>query len=129
MKSSAHVATKLAALERIDSRWAWHHCALLRLRQSLLHAAADHAAAKAVDVANCPPDHECHSNHEAVLAELIAPAERLPEVDAALARIRAHTYGLSETTGEPISAARLRAMPWTREAIPASERHPTKTPS
>lgn len=80
-------------------------------------------------MAGCPPGSEYHSSHEAVLAELFRPEERLPEVDAALARIRAHTYGHSEDTGEPITAARLRALPWTRYATPAAERRLEKMPS
>lgn len=122
MKRSAPSPPRLAALERIDTRWAWHHCALLRLRQSLLHAAAELSPADATDLASCPADHEYHSHHEAVLAESVPPEQRLPEIDAALARIRAHTYGFCEATGTAIPATRLRAMPWTRYAAPVSER-------
>lgn len=111
----------MAALEHIDPRWTWHHCALLRLRQGLLHAAGGSVTRQPGELATCPPDHH-HSSHEVVIAESFPLESRLPEVDAALARIRAHTYGICEITGQPIPAARLRAMPWVRCALPASER-------
>jgi DnaK suppressor protein len=38
----------------------------------------------------------------------------LAEVERALAKLDAGTYGVSETTGEPIAYARLLAMPWAR---------------
>jgi len=38
----------------------------------------------------------------------------LAEVDRALAKIDAGTYGVSEGSGEPIPFARLRAVPWAR---------------
>jgi RNA polymerase-binding transcription factor len=38
----------------------------------------------------------------------------LGEVDAALARMDAGTYGKSEKSGEPIPYRRLRAVPWAR---------------
>lgn len=42
------------------------------------------------------------------------------EIDDALARIEDNTYGLCETTGRPISAARLEELPWTRYSIEAA---------
>ena len=36
------------------------------------------------------------------------------EIDRALAKIAAGTYGVSELSGEPIPVARLRAVPWAR---------------
>jgi DnaK suppressor protein len=42
-------------------------------------------------------------------------AERhLTEVEAALERMDAGTYGMSEVSGEPIGYARLSAVPWAR---------------
>ena len=38
----------------------------------------------------------------------------LVEVQAALLRIDAGRYGISETDGEPIALERLRAVPWAR---------------
>lgn len=41
----------------------------------------------------------------------------LEEVDAALARIDAGTYGACEVCGKPIGAERLAAIPWARLCI------------
>lgn len=43
--------------------------------------------------------------------------EQLDEVDHALAKIDAGTYGLCEVCGKPIAEARLEAMPATRYCI------------
>jgi DnaK suppressor protein len=40
----------------------------------------------------------------------------LREIEAALARMDAGTYGVSERSGEPIDFARLNAVPWARIA-------------
>jgi DnaK suppressor protein len=53
------------------------------------------------------------AQHEG-LSESQHAQQRLAEVDAALARIEAGTYGMSERSGEPIGYARLSAVPWTR---------------
>jgi RNA polymerase-binding transcription factor len=42
---------------------------------------------------------------------------QIAEVDAALGRITAGTYGLDEVTGEPIDPARLEAFPTARTNI------------
>lgn len=126
MECSTSLASRLAALEHIDPQWAWHHGALLKLRQKLLHAIS--GPLPATD-ANEAADYEQVMAHETVLAELCPPAERLNEVDAALGRIRAHTYGQCEATMEPIPAWRLRTMPWTRFARPPSERTAATSPS
>jgi DnaK suppressor protein len=39
---------------------------------------------------------------------------QLSEVEGALRRMDAGTYGISEISGEPISFRRLRAVPWAR---------------
>src|SRR5271168_941760 len=43
--------------------------------------------------------------------------EALDEVDAALARLSAGSYGVCEVCGKPIAPARLEAMPSTRFCI------------
>lgn len=42
---------------------------------------------------------------------------RLREVERALEKMRAGTYGLSERSGLPIGYRRLEAVPWTRLAV------------
>ncbi len=39
---------------------------------------------------------------------------RLVDIDEALAKMEAGTYGTSELSGEPIDYARLSAVPWAR---------------
>lgn len=46
---------------------------------------------------------------------------RLAEVDAALARMEAGTYGICEETGDPIPFARLQSEPTTRYTVEALE--------
>jgi DnaK suppressor protein len=41
--------------------------------------------------------------------------ELLAEVERALAKMAAGTYGVSEKTGAPIPYDRLRAVPWARQ--------------
>ncbi len=47
--------------------------------------------------------------------------ERLGEVEAALARMEAGTYGICEETGDPIPFARLQSEPTTRYTVEALE--------
>jgi len=46
----------------------------------------------------------------------VASQERnlLNEIDRALQKMKAGTYGVSEASGEAIPVARLRAIPWAR---------------
>jgi DnaK suppressor protein len=48
--------------------------------------------------------------------------ETLREIDAALERIEAGTYGVCEATRKPIGKARLKVMPWARYCV-AHERN------
>ncbi|HVX97762.1 MAG TPA: TraR/DksA family transcriptional regulator [Polyangia bacterium] len=55
-------------------------------------------------------------------ALLIARARaQLQEIDAALERMRAGTYGVSERSGDPIGYERLEAVPWARLGADESE--------
>ena len=48
--------------------------------------------------------------------------QRLAEVDAALARLAAGTYGVCTRCGEPIAPGRLEARPAARECIACASR-------
>lgn len=48
---------------------------------------------------------------EEILSERNQLLERMKEIDKALQRIEAGTYGISEVSGEPIPIERLKAMP------------------
>ncbi len=58
-------------------------------------------------------------NYEQEFALDLLESERklLKEIDRALAKIKAGTYGICEVTGEPISRARLEAKPYARYCI------------
>jgi len=49
----------------------------------------------------------------------IATQERdlLAEIEHALLKLSAGTYGISEASGEPIRYERLRALPWARTEV------------
>jgi DnaK suppressor protein len=51
--------------------------------------------------------------HEA-LGRAAHDRSHLAEIERALQKIAAGTYGVSELTGEPIEVARLEAVPWAR---------------
>ena len=48
--------------------------------------------------------------------------QEMAAIQAALARIEAGTYGICDSCGETISAARLRAMPMARRCLACQER-------
>jgi RNA polymerase-binding transcription factor DksA len=53
-------------------------------------------------------------DHDLALSQLSGEQDVLYEVEEAIRRILAGTYGTCEETGEAIPDARLRAIPWTR---------------
>ena len=63
-----------------------------------------------------------HDGREVALTGLDADATKLGEVDAALQRLDAGTYGICEETGDSIPIARLNALPWTRYCLAVAER-------
>jgi RNA polymerase-binding transcription factor DksA len=104
-------------------RWHWHYRALIKLRERLLR----HRAELAVAVMESPESWDIADaanadfEHDVVLSRLSAEQDTLFEIEAALSRIRAGTYGLCEATGQPIPGARLRAIPWARFRQEAEE--------
>jgi RNA polymerase-binding transcription factor DksA len=73
--------------------------------------AIDQEQSDKVDVADNIEEYE---SNNAVVAELEA---RLVEVNAALERIAAGTYGTCEVSGDPIEEERLKANPAARTSI------------
>jgi RNA polymerase-binding transcription factor DksA len=51
------------------------------------------------------------------LARAAHARQTIDEIDAALARLDAGTYGICEYSGEPIPEERLEAIPWARERV------------
>jgi DnaK suppressor protein len=67
------------------------------------------------------------ARHETSSAEMLGLADRqrelVEEIDAALRRMELGTYGISESSGEPIPYNRLVAVPWARNAAHEEETH------
>lgn len=117
--------------ETIDPRWRWHHRTLLAIRRRLVKARAEHradasAAAEPGGIVSADQA-SARGEREVMLAELDAEESELGAIDAALQRIRAGTYGTCLRTGQPISAARLRAIPWTPYSRASAEKLEAKT--
>ena len=103
---------------RVPVKWRWHYGALLALqgrltreRGDLLRAAAQPIEPHSMDEADSATD---EFDHDLALTQLSADQNALYEVNDALQRIVGGTFGICEETGQPIPAARLRAVPWTR---------------
>lgn len=104
--------------EGVPAKWRWHHRVLLALqnrllrdRGDLLRAAAEPIESHSLDEADSATD---EFDHDLALTQLSAEGDALYEVNEALKRIHAGTYGVCEETGDTITAARLRAIPWAR---------------
>ena len=123
-KAEGELKTKAReASPSLPSKWQWHDRALRQVRDTLRIERAERAQAirapfpqgeGGADFGDIASD---ESAHHTLLAEISLEDAELAEVDAALERIRNGTYGVCEVTGRPISAARLRAVPWTRVAL------------
>jgi DnaK suppressor protein len=107
-------------------RWHWHRLALAALRERLADEARELRSASAgplnSEVGDFADAAEGRSGRELIEAELRTEEGLLEEVDAALARLAAGTYGICEATGRAILPSRLRAIPWTRFNRVAAER-------
>lgn len=72
----------------------------------------NHMADEGSDAQEQDNDYGIRANIEAVLAE----------VEHALTKFDAGTYGICEDTGEPISEARLERLPYARYTVAAQEK-------
>jgi DnaK suppressor protein len=83
------------------------------LRKSRLDASGD-LSSMPIHMADLGTD-----NFEQEFSLELMDSERrlLVEIDEALSRITAGTYGICEGTGKPISKARLEAQPWARYSV------------
>jgi DnaK suppressor protein len=98
-------------------------------REHLLHVLREHEDREEQDedwTAREPGDPADLADSAIEDNDRIAKAEHdlelLEEVDHALTRLDAGTYGLSEASGRPISYERLRAVPWARYDADEAER-------
>jgi DnaK suppressor protein len=117
-KGRSGKATTTRRKPRGADRWSWHRADLLALRERLEAEARELRAASAgpltADVGDSADAAEGRSGRDLIIAELRTEEGLLEEVEAALARLAAGTYGICEATGRPIPPSRLRAIPWTR---------------
>jgi DnaK suppressor protein len=83
------------------------------LRKSRLDATGD-LSSMPIHMADLGTD-----NFEQEFSLELMDSERrlLVEIEGALHRIEAGTYGICEGTGQPISKARLEAQPWARYSV------------
>jgi DnaK suppressor protein len=100
---------------------------LHRLRAALSRKRDELLAARAATEADRRGQNE-HESEEGDLAEQVIEQDSalnlgafdqalLADVERALAKIEAGTYGRSEATGEPIPRERLEAIPWARGTV------------
>lgn len=98
------------------------------VRRRLARLEADHAGFVAASAdSNADDEHDPEGatiafERAQVEALLRQARARLDDVDAALARIAAGTYGTCETCGEPIAPGRLEARPTARRCITCAGR-------
>ena len=108
----------------IPQKWACHYGALSRIRDILIKERDERRAAlRATRDENLPDIVDAAEGEielDELLTEIAMEENELGEVEAALARICAGTYGICEDTGKAISRARLRAVPWARCALGAA---------
>ena len=96
--------------------------ALRAKRDELRHRRADapnpHILEASADIMDTASDATTEAD-----ASSVASNDRLllREIEAALARMRDGTYGVSEESGEPIPFERLRAIPWARRTAMEQE--------
>jgi DnaK suppressor protein len=99
---------------------------LLALRQQLLQRIFDMEESMLAMDADRDIERTDRVQEEVAEGALTALGEQgrreMEAIQAALARLDAGTYGICETCGEEISAARLTAMPTARRCVSCQER-------
>lgn len=83
------------------------------LRKSRLDASGD-LSSMPIHMADLGTD---NFQQEFSLGLMDSERRLIAEIDDALHRIEAGTYGICEGTGKPISKARLEAQPWARYSV------------
>jgi DnaK suppressor protein len=103
---------------QIPPRWRWHYDKMQSLRDRLLDSHDGQFGQLAgveepfsVDGADSASE---ETDHEVALGILARDQDMLVEVNAAIRRILEGSYDICETSGQPITPGRLRAVPSTR---------------
>lgn len=114
-----------ARYAHVPAKWHWHLQTLLRLRNRIQNQSLDHLLAAETPRST---DHDFadraseESEFENLIAEVRSEEALLSEIDAALERLHASTYGICTVTQHQIPAERLRAVPWSRFSREAADR-------
>jgi RNA polymerase-binding transcription factor DksA len=101
---------------------------LLAQNRNLLREAQEPVGTAGSHVAESGTDEFERGMHFSLLA---TEQNALHEIEAALERIESGTFGICESSGKRIPAARLKAIPWTRYTASVKterERQGAKTP-
>ena len=104
--------------ERINAKWRKHFRRLVELRDHLLKQQRDQFK----DAIEEQPAYSMHMadagtdsyDRDLALGMLSHEQDAVYEIEEALNRIRNGNYGVCESTGKRIPAARLEAIPWAR---------------
>lgn len=89
---------------------------LLERQRELLFNESDESPVPSAGGSNGDIVDQATADYEAELQIRLRQSERLlsRSIDDALARVAKHTYGICERCRQPISKARLEAVPWAR---------------
>jgi DnaK suppressor protein len=66
---------------------------------------------------------------ESALRQGAVDSALLEDIERALRKLEAGTYGFSEDSGAPIELERLEAIPWARRTADEEQRHAARSPS
>ena len=110
---------------RVPLKWREHYQHLVELRDNLAQRQAD-LAKDALEESPTFSSHMADAGTDAydrdfALGLLSSEQDAVYEIEEALNRIRTGRYGICESTGKPIEAARLAAIPWTRFSTKAEQ--------
>lgn len=111
----------------VAPKWRWHYRTLVTLRERLLRDRREKLHEAAVETIEPHSLHMADSatdefDHDMAMTLLAVEQGALSDVEDAIQRIHAGTYGVCLATGKRIPAVRLRAIPWTRYARDAEQR-------
>ena len=110
---------------KIETRWKPHYQNLVGLRDFVLKQKgllSEDANEQHPIFSEHPADAATDSfDRDVALGMLSADQDALIEIDAAIRRIEAGTYGICELTGKRIELGRLLAIPWTRYSLAAEK--------
>ena len=100
---------------------------LVRSRDELLRRRGDHREGEGelLGIREPDPGDAAAAEGGAIPLDSLNESEQgqVAEIDAALGRIEAGTYGTCENCGEPIEGRRLEAVPWARRCFTCETEH------